>query len=206
MKILNLYAWIWGNRKLRGDEHDITAVEYIQEIADIYKDLFPNDTVIVGDAHDYLLKHYKEYDFIRASPPCPSHSDIRRCWVHAGQYEALYPDMSLYQEIILLMHFAPKEQKRVIENVKPYYDLLIPAQEIERHLFWTNFYIPPFRIIDDRKHADIKSYSNVYWFDLSKYDVWDKRKLLRNMVNPEIGKHILDSALWFIDDRQPSLF
>jgi DNA (cytosine-5)-methyltransferase 1 len=195
MKILNLYAWIGGNRKLRGNDHEITAVEYVQEIADIYKDLYPNDTVIVWDAHQYLLDHYKDFDFIWSSPPCPSHSDIRRCWVHAGQYEALYPDMKLYEEIILLKHFAQKEQKRVVENVKPYYDLLIPAQLLERHLFRSNFTIPPFRISDDRVHNNITGNWEVYWFNLDKYKAKDKRKLLRNMVNPELWKHIFDASI-----------
>ena len=68
MKILNLYAGIGGNRKLWGVEHEITAVEYNEDIAAVYKDLYPNDTVIVGDAHEYLLKNYKEFDFIWASP------------------------------------------------------------------------------------------------------------------------------------------
>jgi len=195
MKILNLYAWIWGNRKLWGDEHEITAVEYMEDIADIYKDLYPKDKVVVWDAHEYLIKHYKEFDFIWASPPCPTHSDIRRCWVHAWQYEALYPDMSLYQEIILLKHFAPKNTKRVIENVKPYYDLLLPWQLLERHLFRCNFYIEPFRIADERKHNDITWHWEVYWFNLDKYKAKDKRKLLRNMVNPDLWKHVLDCSL-----------
>ena len=56
MKILNLYAGIGGNRKLWGEKHKITAVEYDENIAAIYKDLYPNDNVIVADAHDYLLQ------------------------------------------------------------------------------------------------------------------------------------------------------
>ena len=40
MKILNLYAGIGGNRKLWGDEHQITAVENEQDIADVYKHFF----------------------------------------------------------------------------------------------------------------------------------------------------------------------
>lgn len=32
MKILNLYAGIGGNRKLWGDNHDITAVELVPEV------------------------------------------------------------------------------------------------------------------------------------------------------------------------------
>lgn len=66
LKILNLYAGIGGNRKLWGDDHEVTAVENVQAIADIYAQLFPNDTVIVGDAHQYLLDHHKEFDFIRS--------------------------------------------------------------------------------------------------------------------------------------------
>lgn len=37
MKILNCYAGIGGNRRLWGNEHDITAVELNSEIANIYK-------------------------------------------------------------------------------------------------------------------------------------------------------------------------
>ena len=58
MKILNLYSGIGGNRKLWGDQHEITAVEYNEEIATVYKDYFPNDKVIIGDAHEFLLKNY----------------------------------------------------------------------------------------------------------------------------------------------------
>lgn len=50
MKILNLYAGIGGNRKLWGNEHDITAVEMNESSAKIYQELFPKDKVIVGNA------------------------------------------------------------------------------------------------------------------------------------------------------------
>ena len=205
LKILNLYAGIGGNRKLWVDEHEITAVEYKQEIADIYHDFFPDDKIVVGDAHEYLLEHYKEFDFIWSSPPCPSHSDIRRCGVHKGQYAALYPEMSLYQEIILLMNFAPKKIKWVIENVKPYYKPLIPpVQELHRHLFWSNFYIPPISLTDSRIHSQISGSSEVYGIKLDKYKYKDKRKILRNMVNPELGEYILDYAMG--NNKQKQLF
>ena len=74
MKILNLYAGIGGNRKLWGSEHEITAVEYDPNIAKIYEDLYPEDNVICGDAHQYLIENFKDYDFIWSSPPCPTHS------------------------------------------------------------------------------------------------------------------------------------
>ena len=64
IKILNLYAGIGGNRKLWGNEHEITAIENNQGIAKIYQDFFPNDKVIVCDAHEYLLKHFNKFDFI----------------------------------------------------------------------------------------------------------------------------------------------
>jgi DNA (cytosine-5)-methyltransferase 1 len=37
MKILNLYAGIGGNRKLWGNKHNITAVEFNNTIAEKYK-------------------------------------------------------------------------------------------------------------------------------------------------------------------------
>lgn len=195
MRILNAYCGIGGNRKL-WENVEVTAVEFNPDIAAVYQDLYPNDTVIVGDAHEYLLKNYKEFDFIWASPPCPTHSDIRRCGVHAGQYEALYPDMKLYEEIILLQNFAKKGTKWVIENVVPYYNFLIkPNIMLHRHPFWCNFNIPFYEVKDERIHNDIAVHSTVYGVSLDKYDIKDKRKILRNMVNPEVGKYILDRAM-----------
>lgn len=121
MKILNLYAGIGGNRKLWGDNHEITAVEYNQEIADIYKEFYPNDNVIVGDAHEYLLKHFSEYDFIWASPPCQTHSKARY-FGHKSK-NPIYPDMKLWQEIIFANGHV--KCKWVIENVEPYYKPLV---------------------------------------------------------------------------------
>ena len=53
MKILNLYAGVGGNRKMWDNKHEVTAVENDPEIAKIYHDQFPNDKVIVSDAHKY---------------------------------------------------------------------------------------------------------------------------------------------------------
>ena len=43
---------------------EVTAVEIDPKIAKVYQDQNPNDTVIIGDAHEYLLKHFSEFDFI----------------------------------------------------------------------------------------------------------------------------------------------
>ena len=124
LKILNLYAGIGGNRKLWGDKHEITAVELNPKIAFVYSSLFPKDKVVVGDAHQYLLDHYKEFDFIWSSPPCQSHSQTNNFLKGQGIYR--FPDMKLYEEIIFLKHFF--KGKWVVENVKPYYKPLIEPQ------------------------------------------------------------------------------
>lgn len=111
MKILNLYAGIGGNRKLWGDEHEITAVEINPKIAKIYSDFFPKDKVIIADAHQFLLEHFEEFDFIWSSPPCPSHSTIRKCSAVArGQNKPIFPDMKLYEEILIDMAFKKKQE------------------------------------------------------------------------------------------------
>lgn len=196
MKILNLYAGIGGNRKLWGDEHEITAVEYDPKIAEVYKSFFPNDTVVVGDAHKYLEEHYAEFDFIWSSPPCQSHSSFRHniCVRFRGT-RAEYPDMKLYQEIIFLdKHFGGNW---VVENVKPYYTpLIIPNKELQRHLFWTNYEIPDKEFKKDKiRTAQIPDLQKLHGFDLSQFKIQNKRQVLRNCVLPELGLHILNSCL-----------
>lgn len=138
MKILNLYSGIGGNRKNWGNEHEITAIEYDPKIAEIYKDYFPNDTVLVEDAHEYLLNHYKEYDFIWSSPPCPTHSRLNTSISMdenktQNRLKIKYPDMSLWQEIILLQQFH--KGLYCIENVIPYYQPMFNPQIRDRHCF-----------------------------------------------------------------------
>ncbi len=81
---MNLYAGIGGNRKLWGEQHEITAIESEQYIASAYRKLYPNDTVLVTDAHQYLLDNYKNFDFIWSSPPCPTHSKMRLSLVNTS--------------------------------------------------------------------------------------------------------------------------
>lgn len=194
MKILNLYSGVGGNRKLWGD-HDITAVEYDPDIAKIYQDFFPNDKVVVADAHQYLLEHFKEFDFIWSSPPCQSHSSFRQniCVRYRGT-KPVYPDMSLYEEILFLTYNF--KGAWVVENVKPYYKPLIePITILDRHYLWSNFEIPTKDFKKDNiRKSQIPDLQSKYKIDLSNHKLSNKRQILRNCVEPEIGKHILDYA------------
>ena len=205
MKVLNLYSGIGGNRKLWTDV-EVTAVELNPEIAKIYQDFFPEDKVIVADAHQYLLDHFKEFDFIWSSPPCPTHSRIRQnTAVARGQNDPVYIDMKLYQEIIFLKYNFGGDW--IVENVIPYYKPLIPPSvELHRHIFWSNYYIPNTKVVDDRTHNAIKVNSSVYGFNLSNYNVPNRVMMLRNMVNPEVANYILNCAKDYTEPIQEGLF
>ena len=197
-KVLNLYAGIGGNRKLWTD-CEVTAVELNPSIANIYKSFFPQDELIVGDAREYLLANYKNFDFIWSSNPCTTHSDIRRMGVQSGSYVAVYPDLNLYSDIIFLKHYF--KGKWVVENVIPYYKPLVnPNVTLDRHHFWSNFNIPEKRFEGFGKghikggHA--KELQLLKKINIDAYKLKDVRRdsVLRSYVNPEIGKYIFDCA------------
>jgi len=198
-KVLNLYAGIGGNRKLWKDV-DVTAVEIEPTIAHIYSDYFPDDKVIVADAHQYLLDHYKDgWDFIWSSPPCPTHSRAR-FWGWK-ETKPIYPDMKLYQEILLLKHYYCGNY--CVENVIPYYEPLMRAQEIGRHYVWASYLIgtPDFSLQKLTKAGDIKELEIHHNISIKKYKIKDERKILRNMMNSELGKHIFDCAFKIKQER-----
>ncbi len=201
MKILNLYAGIGGNRKLWdevSEDISVTAVEFDNNIAKAYQNRFPFDEVIVGCAKDYLLNHYMEFDFIWVSPPCQSHSRVRKAKVGCrpnkkGVCKAIYPDMSLYQIIVFLQ--THHKGKWLVENVIPYYKPLIsPSVIIDRHYYWSNFFIFGMDVKKD-KIIEKTTLSDLKDFDLSKFKIKNKQQVIRNQVNSEVGKHILKCAL-----------
>jgi DNA (cytosine-5)-methyltransferase 1 len=194
MKILNLYAGIGGNRKLWGDAHEVTAVEFNQELADIYKAFYPNDIVIVGDAIQFLQEHWREFDFIWSSPPCQTHSKMRYLASKRGSYQAKIPDMSIYSQILFLQHFC-KDKKWVVENVIPYYKPLIePTIKLDRHLFWSNFSIENKEFKKPEiKHNKVTGKTDRFGISLQGIKMKHRKdQIIRNCVNPELGLHILE--------------
>ena len=201
LKVLNLYASLGGNRYL-WKNCEVTAVEIDPELARMYKERFPEDEVIITDAHEFLLHNFDKYDFIWSSPPCPTHSGMNNFLHSMGVIR--YPDMKLYEEIIFLQHFY--KGKFCVENVIPYYRPLIPAQQRGRHLYWTNFQLP--KVISTRKVPSIDASKETYKnkdsmykliefhkIDLSSYKgKQSKRKLANNLVDYEAGNTIFETA------------
>jgi DNA (cytosine-5)-methyltransferase 1 len=226
MKVLNLYACLGGNRfkwdevaELAGIKIEVTGVELDPEAARLYQERFPNDIVIVADAHQYLLDHYKEFDFIWSSPPCPSHSRAR--FARRNTTTPIYPNLKLYEEVLFLENYF--EGKYCVENVIPYYEPLIPAQKRGRHLYWTNFNLP--NDLNERKiniggnkttaktsevNHEFKALCKFHDYDFTKYKGEQRvDKMARNLVDYEAGRTIFETALGIIrkkDEKQISIF
>jgi DNA (cytosine-5)-methyltransferase 1 len=215
IKILNLYACLGGNRykwnEISENIH-VTAVELDKSLCDLYAQRFPNDTVINADAHEFLLKHFKEFDFIWTSPPCPTHSraaygsrlsekDICK------NFEVVYPDLKLYEEILLLQYYF--KGKFCVENVIPFYEPLILPQIRGRHAYWTNFKLPSqlnerkdllgligggSKMYKGKKLSAFEQLCLLHEIDLTNYNgPQDKIKIARNLVDYEAGKTIFET-------------
>ncbi len=197
-KVLNLYACLGGNR-YKWTDCEVTAVEIDPELARMYQERFPNDTVIVADAHQYLLDHYKEFDFIWSSPPCPTHSRAR-FWSSSGEdtlTQPIYPDMSLYQEILFLQHYF--DGRYCVENVISFYEPLIPAKKRGRHLYWTNFNLPS--LLSEREvrisagDDEVTRLCEFHEYDFRQYKGEQRiDKIARNLVDYEAGLTIFQCA------------
>jgi len=113
-----------------------------------------------------------------------------------------YVDMTLYQEIIFLKHFF--KGNWVVENVNPYYEPLIPAKKMGRHLIWSNFEFDYFDVdrpdgfinlsnLEGKKKLmdwlGIHYEENIYYGNNHC-----PAQILRNCVHPKVGNHILVSS------------
>lgn len=200
IKVLNLYGGLGGNRKLWGEQVTVTTVEWNKKIAGVYAKLWPNDELVIADAHAFLLQHYKEYDFIWSSPPCQSHTRMIRS---GRNRKPRYPDMALYEEIIFLKsNFAGQW---VVENVIPYYDILMPAKQLGRHMFWANFPISTIKVPEfenfiskqnKKEKLKLMEWLGIHFEENIYYEGNHcPTQVLRNCVHPIVGKHVFECAV-----------
>jgi len=203
LRALNLYAGIGGNRFLWPVNIEVTAVEMHPQIAAEYKRNFPQDHLIIGDAHQYLLKNYNKFDVIWSSPPCQTHSRMN---YFIGKKR--YPDLSLYQQIIFLQQFF--SGKYVVENVRAYYDALIsPDFKINRHWFWSNVpqlhevKLPEKKGFIGSRNA-IQAMSSKDWYEwlgmpMNSKHIYlsgkNREQVYRNCVHPLLGQSIFNDIL-----------
>ena len=198
IKVLNLYAGVGGNRK-NWTGVEVTAVENYAPLASVYRRLHPDDVVVEGDAHDFLLANYQDFDFIWSSPPCQTHSRMAKATRHKLRR---YTDLSLYEEIMLLRDKF--KGGWVVENVRPYYTPLIePSFGVGRHMFWSNFNA---NLQDVPRPANFINLANLAgkeklmdWLNI-RFDenIYYKgnhcpAQVLRNCVHPSIGQQVFDA-------------
>jgi len=199
MRVLNLYAGLSGNRLKWPDDIEVTAVEMEADIAEVYMAHNPGDTMIIGDAHEYLLNNHQNFDFVWSSPPCQSHSRMIRS---GRNRKPRYVDMKLYEEILLLMNDF--KGLWVVENVIPYYEPFFSPTKIGRHLFWSNFDIPQFDAPEfknfiNRQNLTAKK-EMMEWLGIHyEKNIYYQAnhcptQILRNCVHPDTGLHVFMSA------------
>lgn len=206
MKILNLYSGLGGNRNLWKNV-SVTAVESNHLVAASYKKLYPEDNVIIGDAHEYLLRNYYKFDFIWSSPPCQTHSRLNYT---AKKDAKRYADMNIYQEIIFLNNNY--NGKFIVENVKPYYEPLIPPNyQISRHMFWTNFPLRDVHIDPLPGMFDMWSLKDkpviMKWLGFEvKQNIRLKGgnpiQVFRNCVHPKLGLSIFEDLIKSFENQK----
>jgi len=194
-KCLNLFAGLGGNRKDWPLDCRVTAVELNPKIAAFYQKEFPKDDVIIADAHQFLIDHYAEFDFIWSSPPCQTHTRFNYLKYSIPQYKKKYPDMTLYQEIIFLTQFF--KGKFCVENVISYYAPLIKPQQAANHYFWSNFSIPSIKKTPrdiQSKNGISKKMKRVPFILGPEFTQREKLQFLNNCVTPKIGRYVFDCA------------
>lgn len=208
MKILNLYAGLGGNRKLWKD-CDVTAIELDDDLARVYKRLYPFDEVARIDAHQFLLSQFHRFNFIWSSRPCQTHTKMVKATRHKLRR---YTDLALYEEIMFLKEHAGNVLW-VVENVVPYYTPLIdPSFRVGRHLFWCNFKVGPIQDIPRPANfinrcnlagkKALQEWLGIHYPENIYYgDNHCPAQVLRNCVHPEIGRQIFEYAKKAMDEK-----
>lgn len=200
MRVLNAYAGIGGNRHLWPDEWQVTAVELDPRVAAEYARRYPDDVVLVEDAHAYVMEHAHEFDAVWTSPPCPTHS---RLAINVAKRQGIepVPDPRLWIEV---EHLQSLGGRFVVENVHTYYDPPIaPTVISSRHYYWASGEPVMLTPTEARLSARLGAaeYAEAYGLPpLVSGSVPDMRKAMRNAVVPIEGYEIATAA--FATDRE----
>jgi len=159
IKILDLFCGLGGVAKgfqsylrQRNIKFEYYAIDVDGRILLAHKILNPDSIVIRRDAYSFTDDELKQYDFIWASPPCETHSNLN-LYNRKNLETFKKPDMRLWK---LISRFYSLGKPFVVENVKPYYGALIkPTARVGRHFLWSNLHIKDIDF-DGVKFMDIK--------------------------------------------------
>ena len=161
----------------------------LPEFIAIFFQKIHNDTV--SDAHQYLLDHYKEFDFLFGlRRRVLLIAELAQC-----KKKKIYPDMALYQVIIFLKHWF-RGKVFSISTIIPYYKPLIESVSTEnahRHCLWTNFWVqdmekPIKKLATCKAPEERKMLQEEFGFNLDKYTGVDKRKTFAELRSARIRK------------------
>ena len=112
--------------------------------------------------------------------------------------------MQLYEEILYLMHSY--KGLWIVENVVPYYGVLLPATKIGRHLFWSNFTITaqdikrPRGFIKQVGKKALQEWLGIHYKENIYYgNNHCPAQILRNCVHPLLGEQVYQCAVAHLD-------
>ena len=196
--VLNAYAGIGGNRHLWPSDWRVTAVEIDERTAAEYARRYPDDTVLVEDAHEHVLTRALEYDAVWSSPPCPTHSRLAK--VNASRWgKTLEVDPRLMAEVA---HLSALGGRFVVENVHTYYrPAILPDLVTDRHYYWMSaapVMMPPLdRVVIGtwQESATADALAIAYGLPpLAKGTVPNRTRAMRNAVVPLEGLVVAQAA------------
>jgi DNA (cytosine-5)-methyltransferase 1 len=113
-----------------------------------------------------------------------------------------YADLSVEQEVLFLQHFF--KGRWVVENVKSFFEDLIPAQTIGRHKYWSNFdvgdYVEPtpkdfINLCNVAGKKKLQDWLGIHYEENIYYgNNHCPAQILRNCVHPNEGLAIYERA------------
>jgi len=186
----------------RGLRYAYVAIEIDPQIAKAHRKIATKSDVIVADATDFLYPSFlSKFDFVWASPPCQKYSTL--CFIK--RKDEYGKDDTLLRVIEALKR---SETLYVVENVKSPRTLkLKPDLIIGRHVFWTNVEFDAlFPDVNHRTFTKIKDRASelakAYGIPLERLSgVKDKRRALRNCLEPWIARVIFERVVSVISER-----